>query len=475
MSRKNIGKRIQRRKKWMFKLSIITIITIIILWKTHGASIGILRIIFEMSTMIVSALISTLLAIYMTKEDIMENDYAVKKDEFGVITFEAGYQDIFINNDCKVYLNSNNWEQFFKSSKDHKIFIVGIHLNDFFEKEKNRECLLKLCLENDYKVEIILGNPYSNEVIQQAIAEKRQNTDDLKNKVLSTYELFCKDIKNLDEQYRKSIYRQSTIIPSEKLKKFFKIVFSNTLPKALIFCSGDQMIISPYLFGDVQSMPTLIVENASAAAFYDNYEKYIKRLSEKACCFEELRKNVLPIEFFDQPYRKLSPDFYQDIKECKSLCILGLGQKHMFTQLEPEIIDIVKRGGKIEAILGDPEGDSTRMCVDRSLIHDDVGPARLEHKLAINSLLRIKKKQKSQDINVYIWDCFFPYTLYIFNKGTDKNIKIYIWFTNLFEEAEKRLGFSISQKDDSTLVKSYLSQYEAVLRKASEIQKEYRL
>ena len=76
--------------------------------------------------MIISALISTVLAIHMTKSDILESDYADKKEKYGIVTFEIGYNNIFNNNESKVYLNVYDWKQFFHASSDKTITIVAV-------------------------------------------------------------------------------------------------------------------------------------------------------------------------------------------------------------------------------------------------------------------------------------------------------------------------------------------------------------
>lgn len=472
-----ISKRIQRRRKGLIKLIIIFAVGILILFITYDNSnddISIKQITFEVTTMVVSALLSTIIAIYMTKDDIMENDYIEIKDDFGIITFKSGYEEIFRNGDCKVYLNSSDWQQFFQTAKDHKICIVGVHINGFFENEKYRKCLLNLCLENDYIVDIILANPYSDEVIQQAYAEKKTSDDYIKNKILETYNLFQQDIKILDEQY--SCFSHSVNDynkPSERLRDKFKILFSNTLPKALIFRVGEYMIVSPYLFASPSQAPTLIVENSRAISFYDNYENYIKRLKETSKEYCMLNKHLPVSKFFDQPYRNPSSEFYEDMYVCESLDILGLGQKHMFTHLEQQIIKIIERNGSVSIILGDPDGTSTEMCVKRSLIHNNLDDAVTEHKITINTILQIKEKYNADKLKVYIWDCFFPYTLYIFNKGNKEKIKIYVWLTNLFEVAEKRLGFVIEGKNEPEQVENYLKQYNGVWQNAKEVKEKF--
>ena len=139
------------------------------------------------------------------------------------------------------------------------------------------------------------------------------------------------------------------------------------------------------------------------------------------------------------------------------------------------IINMLKRGGELTAILGDPDGASLKMCVDRSLVHDDYEGAYDEHVNTINELLKLKssvRTKKNYKVNVYKWDCFFPYTMYIFNYSADeKNVsaKIYIWMTNLFEKAELRPGFVIDQINDRELFDRYIEQYNATLNAASEI------
>jgi len=101
----------------------------------------------------------------------------------------------------------------------------------------------------------------------------------------------------------------------------------------------------------------------------------------------------------------------------------------MFTNLERQLIQIVQRGGTIQAVMAKPEGASTNMCVARSLIHEDVEGAVAEHKRAINILLSIRDKFCANDLSrvkIYTWDCFFPYTMYAFNIEDLNNCRIYI-------------------------------------------------
>lgn len=46
--------------------------------------------------MALSALLSTFLAIWLTKNDILEDDFLNKKAKFGIITFEEGYKSFLI-------------------------------------------------------------------------------------------------------------------------------------------------------------------------------------------------------------------------------------------------------------------------------------------------------------------------------------------------------------------------------------------
>lgn len=140
------------------------------------------------------------------------------------------------------------------------------------------------------------------------------------------------------------------------------------------------------------------------------------------------------------------------------------------------MLNMLKNGGQLIAILGDPNGASLKMCVERSIVHYSQEETRKEHIMAIRDFLELKNSFKNHEcdnnVNVYKWDCFFPYTMYIFNYfESEKNgyAKIYIWMTNLFETAEKRLGFVISQINDKILFEGYIAQYNAVLKEAKEI------
>lgn len=332
---------------------------------------------------------------------------------------------------------------------------------------------MELCLENEFKVYIFLANPYSEEVIQESYAEQKTRPDHIKKKIINTYEMFQDDINKLDQNVLNNENK-----PSHILKNRFNIKFSNTLPKALIFRTGQYMVVSPYSFESPEKAPTLIVESSKANAFYDNYERYIDKLNNNSVNYENIRKHISPNAFFDQKYRELSKEFKEELKNCTSLDILGLGQKHMISQLGSQFVSLVQRNATLRVVLGDPNGSSTVMCVQRSLRHDNVQEAVEEHMIAINELIRIKKTYSEQNVNVYIWDCFFPYTLYIFNydpkrkNNKNKSIKIFVWLTNLFEEADKRQGFIVDEKMDKDIVESYIKQYNSVLTKAKEIKQE---
>lgn len=470
MLRLPLSKRIDRRGKAICKLILIVVALLFIMIWTYirtASKISIEQIVFDVCTMIISALISTVLAIHMTKSDILESDYADKKEKYGIVTFETGYNNIFNNNESKVYLNVNDWKQFFNASNDKIITIVAVHANGFFEDEEIRSYLLKLCAENEYQVNVILANPYSDEVIHEAIAEGKVSENHIRDKIFDTYSLFQKDIAELDKKLRNDQLKN--------LHEGFRIVFSKTLPKGLIFRTGEYMIVSPYSFESPERAPAIILEKARSVAFFENYEKYIRRLLQESQNFDQLRKHISAEQFFDQPYRTCSEEFKEDFKNCNSLRILGLGQRHMIAQYKANIINMLKRGGELTAILGDPDGASLKMCVDRSLVHDDYEGAYDEHVNTINELLKLKssvRTKKNYKVNVYKWDCFFPYTMYIFNYSADeKNVsaKIYIWMTNLFEKAELRPGFVIDQINDRELFDRYIEQYNATLNAASEI------
>jgi len=472
MGRFKLIQRLKRRKRLLIWLSIVSVVIIIVMIWSYG-KMTCKTLIFNLSTMIASALISTLLAIHMTKDDIMENDYSEKKEYFGILTFENGYRSVFQNNEAHYFLKANCWKQFFRDSKDHKVVIVAVHANGFFEDDEIRKCLLELCLENEFKVYIFLANPYSEEVIQESYAEQKTRPDHIKKKIINTYEMFQDDINKLDQNVLNNENK-----PSHILKNRFNIKFSNTLPKALIFRTGQYMVVSPYSFESPEKAPTLIVESSKANAFYDNYERYIDKLNNNSVNYENIRKHISPNAFFDQKYRELSKEFKEELKNCTSLDILGLGQKHMISQLGSQFVSLVQRNATLRVVLGDPNGSSTVMCVQRSLRHDNVQEAVEEHMIAINELIRIKKTYSEQNVNVYIWDCFFPYTLYIFNydpkrkNNKNKSIKIFVWLTNLFEEADKRQGFIVDEKMDKDIVESYIKQYNSVLTKAKEIKQE---
>lgn len=246
--------------------------------------------------------------------------------------------------------------------------------------------------------------------------------------------------------------------------------FSTSMPKALIIRAGTTIMITPYqLQQEGPSVaPTIIARDADPDGFFDQYKKYIDRLLELSTPFEKLNKNKLIKDFFTQPYgNNLSEEFYKDLRTCDSLDILGLGQKLMFTNLEVELNDILKRGGSITAVLSKPDGAATQMCVARSLIHSSLEGAISEHKSAIDILIKTKNRCNAvKRVKIYIWDCFFPYTMYAFNLNNPQKVKMYIWITNMFAYSSERDGFVIDGRFESAAVNKYKDQYLAVINAA---------
>lgn len=427
----------------------------------------------EIVGMTLSALISTFIAIWLTRKDIMEDDFLEKKEKFGVIAFEEGYKKFIESGDSESYLHIHTWEEFLvKENRDKEIDIVGVALKGFFSDENSSlpKKILMLCIKEGYNVNVILANPYSEEVMIQSIGQYKDRSTHIADRIMGTRQIFISEISELDKQYEHGNISCSKK-PSEIIKDKFRILFSNSMPKAFIVRAGIYMLITPYQMKPEgpSASPTMIVKNANASAFYDQYLNYINRLKDMSTYFESLQAHVAAESFFDQPYGdELSQEFINDLQTCSTLDILGLGQNKMYTRLEHEMIKVLGRGGNIRSITSKPDGMSTEMCVSRSLIHENLDTAILEHKCAINLLMTIRDKYAidKEQIKVYTWDCFFPYTMYAFNLEDTRKAKIYIWITNLFGYSNERDGFVIDGKFEPEYVKKYQHQYEQVLEAA---------
>lgn len=131
--------RLKRRKKIFIAVMSIVILTGLwygyLLFQTK--TMNWLSFAEELLAMALSALISTGLAIWLTRNDILEDDFSQKKAKFGLIAIENGYKKFFSNDDCFAYLKIQSWEEFFcKNNREKKIEIVGIALNGFFSDER---------------------------------------------------------------------------------------------------------------------------------------------------------------------------------------------------------------------------------------------------------------------------------------------------------------------------------------------------
>lgn len=463
------------KQKFKRRKRILTLVVIVVVavscWYGYlvfgDKSMDIKQFAEEFVAIAISALISTFITIWLTKNDIIEDHVLQQKEKFGIITFENGYRKFFQNDDSTAYLKVSNFEEFFvKNNKEKIIQIVGIALRGFFadENESLVTKLLELCIKEKYEVQIILANPYSDEVKIQSVYQNKENNEHISKSIFSTYFKFQKAIKSIEKEDEKLNAKRDDS-SSAILKQKFTLNFSDSMPKALIIRAGSNMIITPY---QVQKegpsvAPTIIAKDADPEGFFEQYKKYIERLLELSVPMENLNKNKLTKDFFSQPYGSdLSPEFYEDLHTCDSLDILGLGQKKMFSNLEERLHEILQRGGSINAVLTKPEGAGTQMCVARSLIHSDLESAISEHKSAINILIKARDIYNANDrVKVYTWECFFPYTLYAFNLNNPQKARIYIWITNMFEYSSERDGFVIDGRFELEQINKYKKQYEA--------------
>lgn len=472
---------LKKRRRIIFLIAFVTII--LICWYVYlmqNTSLkGILNFVEDVIAMALSALLSTFLAIWLTKNDILEDDFLSKKEKFGIITFEEGYKSFFINEDGVSYLQVHDWKDFFiKKNSQKEIDIVGITLNNFFDGENSDlpQFLLMLCLKENYKITIILANPYREEINLQDPIEYKENFEHGVENIEKIYFKFMSIINKLDIFYEKGELI-CEVKPSQILNKNFNIMFSISVLKAFIVRSGKHMIITPYLTqeNDFALSPTYIVKESEPVGLYDKYKNYILELKKNCQKFESLQRHILTKNFFDQPYgENMTQEFRNDLRNCMTLDIMGLGQNKMFTGFEKDLIEILQRGGKIRAIMTKPEGASTEMCVSRSLIHNNLETVIAEHKRAINFLLSIRDQYANNmsDVKVYTWDCLFPYTMYAFNMYDPANSKMYIWINNLFAYSNDRDGFVIEGRFEPERIEKYKHQYEQAIEAAIKAQGE---
>lgn len=442
MDKLSLKKRIARRKVVLIRLSVITgvmgsLFAYALIWNKSTLK--------EIVAMAISVFASTILTIYMTKEDILENDYVEKKDDFGVLTFEEGYQAVFTNKDAQTYLKSMNWEHFFTQAKvDKKVFFVGISFYSFFEDAKMRNILYKLCIENNYDIYIILANPFDREVARVNQVEDKTEENEIQQRILRTHKFFEKDLEC--DKYKEA-------------KNKIHIWFSIAIPSSLIIKSGKYMIVTPYMLENPERTPTIIVEDSKSHSFYEKYDNYLQVIEKYHYTYEQLRKSISTKDFFTQSYTNLSSEFYTDIENSNYVAVIGLSQRRMIGTLGSCYRQLLKKGAKIDIILTDPDGESTKMCARRSSSNrNDIEGDIFVHKEAINRLIDMKKYG---EIRIYISDFMYPYTMYAFNceeRVTEKT-KMYIWQTVLFEASDKRPGFVCEGKEDKERMESYLQQF----------------
>ena len=373
-------------------LSCVLVITLMV-WQNNNQGdeklskgLMVLSISVELLLMIASALISATVTIYMVKRDIIENELMEKIQDYGIITFEDSYDRVFANEDAKIYLRAESWIDFWAKSENKYICISGISMEGFFSNNDIRRQLINLCLVSGYEIDIILANPYSEEVIMQSIGEDKVIETDIRRKILNTYSILAKDMKHIQAEYetkkdRDEIYSRLKRKPEEIFKEKFHVRFSYIMPKALIMQSGIKMIVSPYMVDGSTRQPTLIVKDTSDNSFYDSYIKYLDRIKKLSCEFSclskgelnEILKNRYGIakmfigrnNLFDEDTEKIfGVKSWQEVfRKVDEIEIIGVSMHGFFTSegLEQNLIKMAADGKKITVIWANPFSEEVRL------------------------------------------------------------------------------------------------------------------
>lgn len=445
-------------------------------------------IIIEIMIMIVSAFISAIVTIYMVKRDIIENELMEKIQDYGIITFEDSYDKVFTNEDAKIHLRAESWNDFWMKSENKYICISGISMEGFFSNNKIREELLNLCLDFDYEIDIILGNPYSEEIIMQAVGEEKVHKTDIRMKILNTYSMLSKDMDRIQEEYivkKDSDERYSKLRkePQEIFKEKFHIRFSYIMPKALIIQSGLRMIVSPYMVAGPRKQPTLIVKDATDNSFYDSYIRYLKQIKELSCDFShllkgesnEILKNRYGIakiitgrnNLFDEDFKKIFgfKSWKELFNNVNNIEIIGISMYGYFTPeaLERNLIKMAADGKKITIIWADPFSEEVKL---QSLAENKAGKLK-EHILLLRDMfnthysdLELSKQQKVKENMQLLYSKTFPRAWIV--RADD-----YMIYTPYFLAGPYEEPVFVSVKGDNNFLYTRLKNYIEQLKKDS--------
>lgn len=447
-----------------------------------------ISICIEILVMVASAFISAIVTIYMVKRDIIENELMEKIQDYGIITFEDSYDKVFANEDARIHLRAESWNDFWMRSENKYICISGISMEGFFSNNKIRKQLMNLCLAFDYEIDIILGNPYSEEVVMQAIGEEKVHKTDIRKRILNTYSILSKDMEHIQEEYRikkdsSEIYSKLRKEPQEIFKEKFHIRFSYIMPKALIMQSGARMIVSPYMVAGPSKQPTLIVKDATDNSFYDSYIRYLKQIKELSCDFShllkgesnEILKNRYGIakmltgrnHLFDEDFEKIfgAKSWKELFNNVNNIEIIGVSMYGFFTPegLEQNLIRMAADGKKITIIWADPFSEEVRL---QSIAENKEGKIK-EHILLLRDMFNNhysdleSSKQQTVKENIQLlysetipkaWivkgDDYMIYTPYFLSgpyeepvfvlvKGDDSNSFLYTRLNNYVEQLKK--------------------------------------
>lgn len=173
---------------------------------------------------------------------------------------------------------------------------------------------------------------------------------------------------------------------------------------------------------------------------------------------------VSALNFFSEDYVRNSQRFIDSWETAQAVDMCGFGHNRMVVAYSAEIGRILKTGGRVRALMQDPEGMAVLEANRRSSTPKaSAASVRHQHRSAIATFSAIQAGAKAPEgsLEMRVYDIMPPFTGYFFNPD-EITAHAYIWFWSWRQPSAWRPGFLVTRASDELWYERFRSQFEAM-------------
>jgi hypothetical protein len=148
--------------------------------------------------------------------------------------------------------------------------------------------------------------------------------------------------------------------------------------------------------------------------------------------------------FFSENYVDNSNAFKKCMRECNELSMMGFAHNRMVASYAPELIRLLRKGGKLKVLAMEPSSSAVLEANARSFAPKSTAAARHQHNAAIAALKAVGKNASDvSQFELRLIKQSPPFTVYLFDELELDLAQAFVWLTPWRRPSSERPGFRL--------------------------------